>query len=743
MMMNLHDQMEKSTEYCPVIEVEKNMTQMGLIKEVLKRKYQIGDEDLEAKTIKAKQKEIRMNRIMEKNMHRILFENEDGHIDTKQSSLWLRKGNISLQEEGSICKLQDRNDVLTHRPANPFGRPPATTKMSHSLSKYVNYKPSPPQPQRPRPNYFNLSYQQPQSHHQYNQDVLTHRPANPFGRPPYPEQQQYSHANSPWINQNIPSHSDSVQFHQLQQHDNQNNKRQRSNDDDNNDNNEHIRKYFQIVFKCIFCKTIVSTVDDATVHLKDIHKIEQTTIDDDDFDDKTKEEEKSILVESKIDDDFSNKYDQKDCDDGDELTSSQNHFLHDDTDSDLYHERFNNTLSSFSIESENKLDNTIELSSDVEEIEETIVDDHQSAGTIFTLTNNNDDEGKTKKKLTTTIVELNEDFSNEYDQNIENEKSDDLFEATTKSKTTNDPITKNNDNQKTIENFSNDESSSSSTNVPITRNKVNRKTIENFSNDESSSSSTNVPITRNKVNRKTIENFSNDESSSSSTNVPITRNKVNRKTIDNFSNYESSSLSSSSQLIIESSEVEEVEEAIVDDHQSTNDEDNKTKEKSLTTRSNSTIVEFEYDQVPFLAELYRGSNYKNIPPKCKDCFKIFKTVKDLRHLIDCKLKFSHYDVEKAFYTPFHEKVLGRKEEEFLFSKCNFIKLFNIDLQCNYNVNFTWFGINIRIITTLRIGESLKSINFQLCRHLPKGMKRLFRNVEFQLLKNLILNGYLL
>ena len=36
--------------------------------------------------------------------------------------------------------------------------------------------------------------------------------------------------------------------------------------------------------------------------MKDIHKIEQTTIDDDDFDDKTKEEEKSILVESKIDD---------------------------------------------------------------------------------------------------------------------------------------------------------------------------------------------------------------------------------------------------------------------------------------------------------------------------------------------------------------------------------------------------------------------------------------------------------
>ena len=98
--------------------------------------------------------------------------------------------------------------------------------------------------------------------------------------------------------------------------------------------------------------------------------------------------------------DFSNKYDQKDCDDGDELTSSQNHFLHDDTDSDLYHERFNNTLSSFSIESENKLDNTIELSSDVEEIEETIVDDHQSTETIFTLTNNNNDDDLLRPILT-------------------------------------------------------------------------------------------------------------------------------------------------------------------------------------------------------------------------------------------------------------------------------------------------------------------------------------------------------
>lgn len=47
----------------------------------------------------------------------------------------------------------------------------------------------------------------------------------------------------------------------------------------------------------------------------------------------------------------------QDCDD--ELTSSQYHFLRGDTDGDRYDERYNNSLSSWSIESENKLDNRI------------------------------------------------------------------------------------------------------------------------------------------------------------------------------------------------------------------------------------------------------------------------------------------------------------------------------------------------------------------------------------------------
>ena len=125
--------------------------------------------------------------------------------------------------------------------------------------------------------------------------------------------------------------------------------------------------------------------------MTDYHKIEQTTIDNFDND------IQSIL---------------QDCND-DSLTSSQFHFLRGDSDGDRYDERFNNSLSSWFIESENELDNTIESplineSSDVEIVEETIVDvnetidDQSKTETTFT----NDDKDKTEEKsLTTTIVE--------------------------------------------------------------------------------------------------------------------------------------------------------------------------------------------------------------------------------------------------------------------------------------------------------------------------------------------------
>nr|XP_027196130.1 F-box/LRR-repeat protein 6-like [Dermatophagoides pteronyssinus] len=66
-----------------------------------------------------------------------------------------------------------------------------------------------------------------------------------------------------------------------------------------------------------------------------------------------------------------------------------------------------------------------------------------------------------------------------------------------------------------------------------------------------------------------------------------------------------------------------------------------------------------------------------------------------------------------------------------------IKLLNIDLH----------GSAITFESLLRLivhcGNSLKSINLQSCRSLPRGIKRLFQNEEFQRLKNLLSNGHLL
>lgn len=64
-----------------------------------------------------------------------------------------------------------------------------------------------------------------------------------------------------------------------------------------------------------------------------------------------------------------------------------------------------------------------------------------------------------------------------------------------------------------------------------------------------------------------------------------------------------------------------------------------------------------------------------------------------------------------------------------------IKLLNIDL---HGSAITFESLQRLIV---HCGNSLKSINLQSCRSLPRGMKRLFRNEEFQRLKNLISDGY--
>lgn len=102
--------MYNSGKYRSIIEAERNLaTHLGTIREFVCRTYDIPDDSLNWETIKTKQRQRRMNRINEKTLHKVLFENENGHIDVRQSSLWLSKGNVSPQEEGMLCKLQDRN----------------------------------------------------------------------------------------------------------------------------------------------------------------------------------------------------------------------------------------------------------------------------------------------------------------------------------------------------------------------------------------------------------------------------------------------------------------------------------------------------------------------------------------------------------------------------------------------------------------------------------------------------------
>ena len=82
--------MTENTLTKTVIKQEKDQgSHLGLIREYLQRKYSLNDTEINAKLIVMKQKKNRLDRIGEKNMHKILFSNEDHIFDVKQSSMWL------------------------------------------------------------------------------------------------------------------------------------------------------------------------------------------------------------------------------------------------------------------------------------------------------------------------------------------------------------------------------------------------------------------------------------------------------------------------------------------------------------------------------------------------------------------------------------------------------------------------------------------------------------------------------
>lgn len=108
--LNLAESLDGNLYFHTIWESEKtNNTSLGNIKEKIKYKYQMSDDEVNLNSLKIKQKEKRMNIIGSKQLHSKLFDDDDNIIDKVQSSLWLRKLNITPQEEAMLCKLQDRN----------------------------------------------------------------------------------------------------------------------------------------------------------------------------------------------------------------------------------------------------------------------------------------------------------------------------------------------------------------------------------------------------------------------------------------------------------------------------------------------------------------------------------------------------------------------------------------------------------------------------------------------------------
>ncbi|OTF77079.1 hypothetical protein BLA29_004332 [Euroglyphus maynei] len=105
-LLGLHEYLGRNNESRTILSNEvSNGTYLGMIKYNLSEKYCVEMFDLSI--IKEKQKTKIHESISAKKLHSELFNNDN--VDIKMSSLWLSKANISPQQEGILCKIQDRN----------------------------------------------------------------------------------------------------------------------------------------------------------------------------------------------------------------------------------------------------------------------------------------------------------------------------------------------------------------------------------------------------------------------------------------------------------------------------------------------------------------------------------------------------------------------------------------------------------------------------------------------------------
>ncbi|MGL5690654.1 MAG: hypothetical protein ACRDD8_07515, partial [Bacteroidales bacterium] len=91
-----------------LINENNNQTHLFLIEKYLKIKYNL--EELNLDILKESQSRILLGEIKEKTLHQKLFQiRENNLIDIKNTSDWLKSGNIKPEEEGRFCFIQDRN----------------------------------------------------------------------------------------------------------------------------------------------------------------------------------------------------------------------------------------------------------------------------------------------------------------------------------------------------------------------------------------------------------------------------------------------------------------------------------------------------------------------------------------------------------------------------------------------------------------------------------------------------------
>ena len=111
MLTKLYEHLGTTEEREEILKNEKNKTSLlGLINEHIRAKYNIGQEvEVDEKKLKQLHRTSKLDRILEKSMHSRLFNTEENTVNIKESSNWLLHGYLTPQEEGSLCKIQDRN----------------------------------------------------------------------------------------------------------------------------------------------------------------------------------------------------------------------------------------------------------------------------------------------------------------------------------------------------------------------------------------------------------------------------------------------------------------------------------------------------------------------------------------------------------------------------------------------------------------------------------------------------------